>query len=140
MGKDTDAGMHCDKDMIDGKRKFCNRQTTTTTTTTQTPGRYMTDFGSQRNCTSVCVALGLECSDDSSVIDSADEISAVAASLNFSCTSFTGPWAGPYSPSANVDVAATYGKCNYKDTDAGMHCDTDMIDGKRKFCNCQPSA
>jgi len=110
-----------------------------------TPGWYMTDWTNQKSCTAVCSLRDLECSDDSSVIDSAEKIISVAASVGITCTGTYGPYTEEKSPTFDVDqdldaaarvAITTSSVCNYKDTSAGMHCDAEMPDNKRKFCNC----
>jgi hypothetical protein len=109
------------------------------------PGWYMTDFDQQRSCTAVCVAHGLICSDDSSMIDSETKISSVASPMGLSCSSMAGPYSGPNSPSITVStrrrdfssIFSASGTCSSKSAGAGMHCDAEMGSEIRKFCFCQ---
>lgn len=126
--KSASVGMDCDS-IVSDKRQLCH-----CTPPKPKPGWYAASHST--SCTKVCVANNLECSEDSSAIDSVQEIKEVASLLNFTCKSTKGPGKWSIGPC----IALRNGRCFFKQTTAGMHCNTVVPKRRanwRKFCYCK---
>jgi hypothetical protein len=99
------------------------------------------------NCAAMCSSYSLACYDDSiSLIDSEEEIVAVANSMGLSCQVVEASTAtGSTSSAPSITFSSwinTSGQCLFQDATSGMHCSEDHTTPSsgisRNFCYCQP--